>query len=343
MSDGPAPTTWDTAAPSLLWGVFAFAFGFEGVAMLFEGKLILSAIGIVAAIGLTAIAMKWKKIAALSPRLSKTTTLVATDARAWIVIMLLLFSSIAGPNIYTRVANLNDNGQVGNIIWNFEQTARGIGYFLTLQHINNEIRFINFGAHGKNISNNPISKFRGYLRSDLTNAQLPIYLLAQSAEAITALACFPNPRIPTLPDETFSIPPHADFEITTFNKTFIETGKDGIPIDMFWKNFGPFALILEYDDVHFQRHFSRKEIQGQIDMLIKSLDPKSNPFVLRKPNASPASLAPLEPLILKGSTSPTLLTIPTKPVPPLATPVPPGAFQSIDLDKIPTGTVLPRN
>ena len=262
----------------------------------------------------------------------------------WPVAFVLAFAYFIGPSVYTRATGLSYNAQVGNVVWNFEQTARGLGYFLTLQRVNGgEIRFINFGAHGKNISNNPISQFNGYLQSDLTNARLPIYLLAQNAEAATtASACFANPWIPTLPDETFSIPPFADFEITTFDKAFIEMGKDGMPISSFWNNFGSFMLVIEYDGIKFRRHFSREEIQRQLDMFEKSLNPKSNPFVLRKPNASPAALPPLEPLVLNSplTTTPPL-TIPKAPAPPLATPVPPGALKRLDSDL--TDAKSPRN
>jgi hypothetical protein len=263
-------------------------------------------------------------------------------SRWWLVTFVMAFAYLVGPSVYKRATASSDNAQVGNVIWNFEQTARGLGYFLTLQRVNGqEIRFINFGAHGKNISNSPIYQFSGYLQSDLTNARLQIYLLAQNAEAATTLACFAHPWIPTLPEETFSIPPLADFEITTFDKAFIEAGKDGMPISIFWNNFGPFMLVLEYDGVRFQRHFSKEEIQRQLDMFEKSLNPKSNPFVLRRPNASPAALPPLEPLVINTPSLPPPLSIPKAPAPPLASPVPPGAFKLLDSDL--TGTVPLRN
>jgi hypothetical protein len=252
-------------------------------------------------------------------------------SRWWPVAFVLAFAYLVGPSMFRR-AGLNHDAQMGNVIWNFEQTARGLGYFLTLQRVNGaEVRFINFGAHGKNTSNNPISEFSGYLQSDLTNARLPIYLLAQNAESVTGLlACFANPWIPTRPDETFSIPPLADFEITTFDKAFIEAGKDGMPISNFWNNFGPFTLVLEYNGIGYRRHFSREEIQRQIDMFEKSLNPKSSPFVLRRPDATPVALPPLEPLVLTSPSPPPPLTIPKAPAPPLATPVPPGALRWLD-------------
>jgi len=222
-------------------------------------------------IGLMGLSFHWWKDGLLRHWVQRQTT------RWWPAIALLSLLYLLGPNIYQRA--LDPDGirrSTGRIVWNFEQTARGAGWFLTLQRTNDqEIRFINFGAHGKNTSTDPITQFSGYVRSDLTNAQLPIYLLAQNAGATAALACFANPWIPTLPEDTFGIPPLADFDITTFDKFFIVSGKDGIPISSFLNNFGAFTVVLEYDGMTFQRHFSIEEIKRQIDLFERSLNPKS--------------------------------------------------------------------
>jgi hypothetical protein len=151
-------------------------------------------------------------------------------SRWWPAAVLLAFIYTAGPSIYQRSAtSIQSEQSTGRIVWNFEQTARGGGYFLTLQKVGDqEIRVIGFGAHGKNISGDPISQFSGYLRSERTNAEIPIYILAQDANESKAIACFPHPWIPTVPGETFGIPPLADFEIGTHEKPFIEAGKDGV-------------------------------------------------------------------------------------------------------------------
>jgi hypothetical protein len=305
MSDGPTPSNWETAAPSLLWGVFAFAFGFEGVAMLFEGKWILAIVGILAAIVLTGIAMRWKQLAALSPNFSKTATSIATDARFWIGLIIMLFlvltwQGFASDRLMAFFTHntLNGSSDTGRIIRNFEQTARGGGYFLTIQKVGDqEIHVIGFAAHGKNNSSDPVSQFSGYLRSDRTNAQIPIYILAQNADESKVLACFPHPWIPTLPGETFGIPPFADFEIGSHDKPFIEPGKDGVTITKFLNDFVPFMIVLEYDGIKVERHFSREEVNKQIEIFEKSLNPLSNPYVLRRANASPPAMPPLRPLM----------------------------------------------
>jgi hypothetical protein len=213
------------------------------------------------AVGLSGASFHW-----LKRKISASTSewIRGQASRWWPLAAVLAIIYFAGPTLYKRT--IGQNAQYGNILWNFEQTAQGFGYFLTLQRVTgqSEIRLINFGAYGKNISKSPISQFSGYLQSDLTNARLPIYLLAQNADESTTLACFPYPWIPTRPEETYSIPPLAEFQITTFDKVFIEAGKDGVPISNFWKNFGSFTLVLEYDREKFQRHFSREEIQRQI-------------------------------------------------------------------------------
>jgi hypothetical protein len=166
VSDSPTPSTWETAAPSLLWGVFAFAFGFEGVATLFEGKWMLSAVGVIGAVVLTGVAMKWKRIAVLFPRLSATATLVATDARAWIATLAVAFAVLFGPVIYQRAVSIHVVRSDGRIAWNLDQAAAGGGFFLNMTKTSNQgIRVLGFQAHGRNISNEPIYRIGGQMLS----------------------------------------------------------------------------------------------------------------------------------------------------------------------------------
>jgi hypothetical protein len=104
--------------------------------------------------------------------------------RWWLAAFFLAFIYLAGPNIYLRSTTpVEITRQTGRIIWNFEQTARGGGAFLSLQKVGDqEIRVIGFGAHGKNNSSDPVSQLSGYMRSDRTNEQVPIYVLAQLSQ-----------------------------------------------------------------------------------------------------------------------------------------------------------------
>jgi len=60
-------------------------------------------------------------------------------------------------------------------------------------------------------------------------------------------------------------------------------------------------VIIEYEGGKVQRRFSRDEIERQFSIFQKSfektLNPLSDPYVLRKPTARPLTLPPLHPLI----------------------------------------------
>jgi len=175
----------------------------------------------------------------------------------------------------------------GRIAWNFEEAASGLNYFLGFNRQNQEeTRISGFTAHGKNITNDPITEFKGYIRSDVTNEQWPIYLLAEDPHATNApFMVF----LPTPPQETFGIPGGAEFNITTFGKAVFDGGKDGVPISKFKRDFSSFTLVMEYDGKTYRRQFTNKEIQGQVDLFERQTDPrKSNaPRVVRRPNATP--------------------------------------------------------
>ncbi len=213
----------------------------------------------------------------------------------------------------------------GPIVWNIEDNARGLGYFLNMWETqSHEIRVLGFQAHGKNITGDPIQHMHGYMRSDLTNAQIPIYLHAQERGSTKIQACFAHPWIPTAPEETYGIPAFAEFNVSTFEKPTVEISqtegvKDGVTAAEFKKAFAPFTVVIEYEGGKVQRRFSKDEIERQFSLFEKSsekiFNPLSDPYVLRKPTARPLTLAPLHPLIP--------LATPTKPNDDTTSAVPP--------------------
>jgi hypothetical protein len=169
-----------------------------------------------------------------------------------------------------------------------------------------ELRVLGFVAHGKNITGDPIEHLHGYIRSDLTNAQIPIYLQAQEPGSTKIQACFPHPWIPTAPEETFGIPAFAEFNVATFEKPSVQISltegvKDGVTVSEFKTAFVPFTVFIEYEGGKLQRSFSRDEIERQFSIFQKTfektLNPLSDPYVLRKPNARPITLPPLHPIV----------------------------------------------
>jgi hypothetical protein len=179
----------------------------------------------------------------------------------------------------------------GRITWNFDQIIRGQANFLNLGRLNDgEIRVVGFGVHGKNTSKDPITEFRGYVRSDLTNAQLPIFVMAEvPAAAGRPLNPFDPSAIPTRFEETYGIPGMADFDIVSFENAVIQTGIDGMPVSQFLRDFGSCTLVLEYDGIKVEQKFTSEMIKNAIDTFEASLNPRritTIPRVTRRPNAT---------------------------------------------------------
>lgn len=222
--------------------------------------------------------------------------LVKQANRWWPVALLAAFVYAAGPSIYQRALGLaNAPRQYGKVTWNLEQAAQGGGFFLVMfKTADQEIRVLGFQAHGKNMENDPIHQFSGWMRSDITNSTKPIYVLGQDSDDSKIQACIP--RIPTTFNETYGIPALADFDVTTFEKIgYLAT--DGISVATFLNAFVPFTVHLEYDGVKVERQYSRDEINKQVDLFGKIASLQSVPRVIRREDAPKPQMTPLQPLV----------------------------------------------
>jgi hypothetical protein len=261
------------------------------------------------------IAIKWNEI----PLLARSLSVFAVRNKVVLSSLLGTAALIVAAFYVGRVVGQKEATTppaIGNVVWNFEQTARGAGYFLNLQQVQGqEMRVTGFGAHGHNISSAPIEYFSGYLRSDLTNIQLPLLLLAQDPDEAKLKICLAHPWIPTLPQETFGIPAFADFDIATFENAITLPGVDGMPLSKFLNDFVPFTIFLDYDGTKFERHFTKAEVLNQVATLEKSVNPSSIPRVMRRPNAKTPVVPSLQTLLPPDP--------PTKP-PGLSYPLPPA-------------------
>jgi hypothetical protein len=166
----------------------------------------------------------------------------------------------------------------------------GQANFLSMGRLNQgEIRVVGFGAHGENTSKDPITEFSGYVRSDLTNARLPIFIMAENPNATEPMNPFEPRFIPTRPEETFGIPGLTGFDIVTFEQAAPQTGVDGMPASQFLREFGAFTVVLEYDGLKVEHSFSNDQVRKAIDKFEKDANPKpiTSPRVTRRPNATP--------------------------------------------------------
>jgi hypothetical protein len=305
-TDLDIPDKFSVAIRVILWVVFAFIFALVGWEKFWDGQLFATAVNAVLLVVTTVIAVKWEKIAALLARWREKMALVLLALGFGGALALGI---AIGGLLLRGGAPTTPTTPSGRITWNFDQAASGHGFFLNLNRLNNEeIRVAGFQAHGKNTSGDPVTQFSGYIRSDLTNASMPIYLLAQENSDVPTPR-FPFPvvvKIPTLPDQTYGIPGFADFDISTFDKAIFEQGKDGVLLSKFLKDFGTFTLVLEYDGLKIERHFSNDEIAKQLALFENStnLQNNTNPRVLRKPDAAPPIMPSAPPLPLPMPANP---------------------------------------
>jgi len=289
MSEGDIPSRFGPAAKWVITGIILFILGL-GVSDSFrEGDRETGIIYALLFVAAFVIAVKWNEIAAVLARWRQKV--------AWSLVVLgfagALALGVAIGGLLLRGGPLSTAQSSGRIIWNFDQT--GDYYFLNMNRLNSEeIRVLGFQAHGKNTSTDPVSEFSGFIRSDITNAERPIYLAAQEPRPSGQPPLGPQLMFPTSPDQTFGIPGLADFDIGTFDKAISEAGKDGDALSDFLRNFGAFTLILKYDGATLERHFTLDQIEAQVALLEKQSKPldSSVPRVTRKPTATPVPSFP---------------------------------------------------
>lgn len=234
------------------------------------------------------LAVKWGVLSSLVQKGRRALTM------NWVLLLLGFGGAVAigialGASLARPIVPVVAQPSTGRIAWNFEQQKAGQANFLGFNRLGQEeMRIINIGAHGKNTSTDPISEFSGYVRSDITNAKLPIYLLAQETDAPPSPFPATN-QLPTKPEDTFGIPGLAEFDITTFDKAVVEFGKDGVPASKFIREFGSFTLVLTYDGTTVEEKYSQDDVRKAIERFENSVNPPSTtaPRVTRKPSAPP--------------------------------------------------------
>ena len=132
-----------------------------------------------------------------------------------------------------------------------------------------DYRVYQFFMKGRNQFKKPINKVSGKIVSTKTNVMFPIWLNGMK------------------PEETWGIPGSCDFSIAAIFPDSISP-RQGYTIEDFWRHFGEFDLILEFDSKKYVRHFSEKEVKSLIDKIMKetanSLNPKDKPRVKKREN-----------------------------------------------------------
>jgi hypothetical protein len=163
-----------------------------------------------------------------------------------------------------------------DISWNFNDVDHPAYFIAMVQTAGQEIIVLGIQAHGKNNRNEPISEISGFVRSDITNRKLPINLLVYGDN---------NMPEPVPPQDTYGIPPLAEFDITTVSVPIANPAVDGTPLSKFVVEFASFSLEIQYDSKKIVRHFSKEEVRNQFALFedVTQRNKSTVPRVTRKP------------------------------------------------------------
>lgn len=304
MADSDIPDRFGPAVRWVLAGIALFVFFLLGSEALENGHYRTGTVFFILFALTLAVTVKWDQIVRYLGRDKVTPILIV------IAVALALGLGVVLTLLFTRRPDLASSGAAtGRITWNFNDMDAGRAYFLAMGKLNqDEIRVFGFNARGRNTSKDPISEFSGYVRSDLTNARLPIYIMAENPNAPAQPNFLLDPvHIPTRPEETFGIPGLAEFDIVTHESAILQQGIDGMPVSQFLREFGSFTLILEYDGIKVARQFSNEKIRGAIAKFESEANPAArttSPRVTRRPNATPPVPALLPFQSFLGQTKP---------------------------------------
>lgn len=111
---------------------------------------------------------------------------------------------------------------------------------------------------GTNSSDSPLMGIDGYVRSNVTNREYPLYFQSNGRFIRTI--------------DTNGVPPHTDFMIIApFADDPEKFEALQIPATKFMAEFGDLTLSIHWDGGQYTHHFPRAELEGAIDNFERSL------------------------------------------------------------------------
>jgi hypothetical protein len=148
------------------------------------------------------------------------------------------------------------------IVWNYGES------FLGWVGGGGDLRFVGFQANGRNCTGKGITKISGYLTSDMDNSKSkPLHFVING--------------LIVLPSETNGIPQKADFLISI---PFYEQNKyeEYLTEDQLLRQWGEFRFVVDYDDVHYERKFTSREVLKLLERARKAIRVEIKPEVRKK-------------------------------------------------------------
>jgi hypothetical protein len=183
VREGRTPTDAEPTGACELVAIPLCHAGWEGVVSGEHLTRSIAALAVGLPLGLVGASFHWWKDYLPSAR----DWLTKQANRWWPAAAVVALVYFLAPVIYLRtVESLGAPSPIGNVVWNFENSARGGAFFLgMIKTENQEIRVLGFQAHGRNTSSDPIHEFSGDIRSNLTNITKPIYISPQQPAIAT--------------------------------------------------------------------------------------------------------------------------------------------------------------
>jgi hypothetical protein len=133
----------------------------------------------------------------------------------------------------------------------------------------NTLRFSGFMIHGRNTTDRPITQMSGYIRSNITNETLQIYVTADGKRV--------------LPEQTLGIPPGARIEVSAlFGPDAFDDVAQMLDEPTLLQRFGDSTFVVELDGRREEHRFSRDDIERIITKGKRSLYGVAEPRIKEK-------------------------------------------------------------
>jgi hypothetical protein len=279
------PEGWRWLLVAILWGIFAFSFGFEAVTNFGEwwlgrgaqyaGLAALDA-ALCVVLGVTGLIL-WKGRSILPPRFVKTLVDASTNAFVWIGVLLVALIVLGLPSAMDRFSVARSGAESSQIVfqetgcfggpcpkyegsplawaWNFYN----IDIQLPPATIDGPPHITGFHIYGKNVGTDSVQLKSAYMESRIDGTRMPLSVI-ENKETIPLA-------------ETNPVPPGASFILGAQLYT-----QNPLSESEFFQKWRSIAVVIEYGDQKVSRTYSQSDLQTSID----AVAPGSGPHVTRR-------------------------------------------------------------
>lgn len=161
----------------------------------------------------------------------------------------------AVPNGKDEQPHKNEDKPKTDLEWGFERYKNF--YFVGMSAPDGKIVVHQFQATGRNLTEDPITNARGYVRSDKTNIEYPI--------VFNIAGVFHNH------DEINPIPVGSGIDV----RAYFTPDQKPITLEKFFGEFVPFTFFFEYNDKKYRHTFIEADIEPIVEKYAQAIRKKS--------------------------------------------------------------------